>query len=84
MLTGTVRQPDEIVAIVPPTLNSCTVEKVAINAVMAGCKPEYLPVVLAAVEAACTDQFNMHGLLCTLWFSGPIIIVNGPIRRQME
>ncbi len=83
MLTGTVRQPDEIVAIVPPTLNSCTVEKVAINAVMAGCKPEYLPVVLAAVEAACTDQFNMHGLLCTLWFSGPIIIVNGPIRRQI-
>jgi hypothetical protein len=40
-------------------------------------------VVLAAVEAACTDQFNMHGLLCTLWFSGPIIIVNGPIRRQI-
>ncbi|MEC7916923.1 MAG: thioredoxin family protein [Actinomycetota bacterium] len=83
MLSGTARPPDEIVAIVPPTLNECSVEKVAINAVMAGCKPEYLPVVLAAVEAACTDQFNMHGLLCTLWFSGPIVIVNGPIRRQI-
>ena len=83
MLTGTHRQPEEVLAIVPPALVECTVEKVAINAVMAGCRPEYLPVVLAAVEAACTDQFNMHGLLCTLWFSGPIIIVNGPIRRQI-
>lgn len=83
MLKGTSRQADEVVAIVPPTLVECSVEKVAINAVMAGCKPEYLPVVLAAVEAACTDQFNMHGLLCTLWFSGPIIIVNGPIRNRI-
>ena len=83
MLEGTHRQPDDVVAVVPPVLTECTVEKVAINAVMAGCKPEYLPVVLAAVEAACTDQFNMHGLLCTLWFSGPIIIVNGPIRHRI-
>ena len=83
MLSGTTRAPDEIVAIVPPALEECTVEKVAVNAVMAGCRPEYLPVVLAAVEAACTDTFNMHGLLCTLWFSGPIIIVNGPIRRRI-
>ena len=51
MLAGTTRAPDEIVAVVPPTLAECTVEKVAVNAVMAGCKPEYLPVVLAAVEA---------------------------------
>ncbi|WP_419945506.1 thioredoxin family protein [Candidatus Poriferisodalis sp.] len=83
MLAGTSRAPDEIVAVVPPALAPCTVEKVAVNAVMAGCKPEYLPVVLAAVEAACTDTFNMHGLLCTLWFSGPIVIVNGPIRRRI-
>lgn len=83
MLEGTSRAPDEVVAVVPPVLAECTVEKVAVNAVMAGCKPEYLPVVLAAVNAACTDRFNMHGLLCTLWFSGPIVIVNGPIRRQI-
>ena len=63
MLAGTTREPDEVVAVVPPDLVECTVEKVAINAVMAGCKPEYLPVVLAAVEAACTDEFNIHGLL---------------------
>lgn len=79
MLAGTSRAPDEIVGVIPPDLVPCTVEKVAINAVMAGCKPEYLPVVLAAVQAACRDEFCMHGLLATTYFSGPIIIVNGPI-----
>ena len=83
MLTGTTRAPDEIVAVVPPDLVECTVEKVAVNAVLAGCKPEYLPVVLAAVEAACTDEFNAHGLLATTYFSGPVVIVNGPIARRV-
>lgn len=83
MLEGTSRHPDEVVAIVPPALVEVTVEQVAINAVLAGCRPEYLPVVLAAVEGACTDRFNIHGLLCTLWFSGPVLIVNGPIRNRI-
>ena len=52
MLAGTTRDPGEVVTIVPPDLVECTVEKVAVNAVLAGCRPEYLPVVLAAVEAA--------------------------------
>ena len=80
MLAGTARAPDEVVAIAPPDLHPVTVEKAAINAVMAGCKPEYLPVVLAALEAACTDEFNMHGLLATTMPAGPVIVVNGPIR----
>ena len=79
MLEGTTRDPQDVVAVVPPDLAECTVEKVAVNAVMAGCRPEYLPVVLAAVEAACTDEFNAHGLLATTYFSGPVVIVNGPI-----
>src|SRR5206468_763768 len=83
MLEGTTRAPDEIVAVVPPDLVECTVEKVAVNAVLAGCKPEYLPVVLAAVEAACTDEFNAHGLLATTYFAGPVVIVNGPIARAI-
>jgi hypothetical protein len=83
MLRGTRRDAQEVVAVVPPDLVPCTVEKVAINAVMAGCKPEYLPVVLAALEAACTDQFNAHGLLATTMPSGPVLIVNGPIRRRI-
>jgi hypothetical protein len=83
MLDGTTRAPDDVVTIVPPDLVECTVEKIAINAVMAGCRPEYLPVVLAAVEAACTDEFNMHGLLATTYMSGPVVIVNGPIAERI-
>lgn len=83
MLSGTTRSPDEIVAAVPPDLVPCTVEKVAINAVMAGCKPEYLPVVLTAVEMACTPQFNIHGVLATTMSVGPVLVVNGPIRRAI-
>ena len=83
MLSGTTRSPSEIIGIIPPDRVPCTIEKVAINAVMAGCKPEYLPVVLAAVEAACLDEFCMHGVLATTYFSGPIIIVNGPIAKAI-
>jgi hypothetical protein len=79
MLDGTTRDPDEVVALVPPNLAPVTVEKVAVNAVLAGCRPEYLPVVLAAVEASCTDEFNIHGVLATTWFAGPVVIVNGPV-----
>ncbi len=83
MLQGTTRAPDEIIGMVPPDLAPCTVEKVAINAVMAGCKPEYLPVVLAAVEAALIDEFGMHGVLCTTMFAGPVVIVNGPMAKRV-
>ena len=83
MLAGTLRRPDEVLGLVPPDLAPCTVEKVAINAVMAGCKPEYLPLVLAAVEAALIDEFGMHGILCTTMFAGPLVIVNGPLGRAV-
>ena len=83
MLTGTSRDPGEVVAVVPPDLVACTVEKVAVNAVMAGCLPEHLPVVLAALEAACTEAFALHGLLATTYFSGPLVVVNGPVARAV-
>ncbi|MEM7412102.1 MAG: thioredoxin family protein [Myxococcota bacterium] len=83
MLAGTTRPADEVVATVPPNLVPVTVEKVAINAVMAGCLPEYLPVVIAAVEAVCTDEFNIHGVLATTMPVGPVVVVNGPIRRRI-
>ena len=83
MLQGTRRAPEEVVGIVPPNRAACTVEKVAVNAVMAGCKPEYMPVVLAAVEAALMDDFCLHGLLATTYFSGPVVIVNGPVARAV-
>jgi peroxiredoxin len=83
MLAGTTRAASEIVAHVPPNLAPATVEKVAVNAVMAGCRPEYLPVVLAATEAACTEEFNLHGVLATTYFATPVIVVNGPIRHRI-
>jgi hypothetical protein len=83
MLQGTRRSPAEVLGAIPPNLAPCSIEKVAINAVMAGCRPEYLPVVIAAVEAALDDAFCMHGLLCTTWFASPIVIVNGPLTREI-
>jgi hypothetical protein len=83
MLDGTSRDPQEVLGLVPPDLASATVEKIAINAVMAGCKPEYLPVVLAAVEAVLDESFAMHGVLATTMFVGPVVVVNGPIRRHI-
>ena len=83
MLEGTTRDPAEVVAVVPPSLVECTVEKVAVNAVMAGCAPEHLPVVVAALEAVCTDEFNMHGVLATTMSVGPVLVVNGPVVERI-
>ena len=83
MLRETNRPPSEIIGNIPPDNVPCSIEKVAINAVLAGCKPDYFPVVLASVEAALKDRFCMHGLLCTTYFSGPVMIVNGPVIEQI-
>ena len=83
MLEGTNRAPSDIVATVPPNLDDISVEKVAIAAVMAGCKPEYLPWVLTAVEAACNEEFNMHGLLATTMPVGPVVVCSGPGTRAI-
>jgi hypothetical protein len=83
MLRGTTRDPAEVVAVVPPDLVECTVEKVAVNAVMAGCLPEYLPVVLAALEAAAAEEFALHGLLATTYFASPVVVVNGPVAARI-
>ncbi|MEZ5851289.1 MAG: thioredoxin [Hyphomicrobiaceae bacterium] len=83
MLQGTKRDPHEVLGAMPPDYEACTVEKVAINAVMAGCKPEYMPVLLAAVEAVLDDAFCLHGVIATTMFIGPIAIVNGPVRRAI-
>ncbi|MGY9038695.1 MAG: TlpA family protein disulfide reductase [Rhodobacterales bacterium] len=83
MLEGTHRDPQDVVATVPPNMGIATVEKIAINAVMAGCKPEYLPVVIAAVEAVCTDEFNIHGVTATTMGAATVMVVNGPIVDQI-
>lgn len=84
MLSGTDLNPEELIAAVPPKWGRATIEKVAINAVMAGCKPTYLPLILTAVKAMTDEQFNLHGVQVTTSHVGPMLIVNGPIRKQLE
>jgi hypothetical protein len=77
MLEHTSRDPQDVVATLPPYGGEATVEKVAVNAVMAGCAGAELPVVLAAVEAVGDEAFAMHGLLATTHPAGPVIVVSG-------
>ncbi|MFL5844758.1 MAG: TlpA family protein disulfide reductase [Solirubrobacteraceae bacterium] len=83
MLAHTSRHPQDVVALVPPYDGEATVEKVAINAVMAGCPDDALPVVLAAVEAACDERFALHGLLATTHPAGPVVVVSGPYAERI-
>jgi hypothetical protein len=83
MLEGTSRDPQDVVGVLPPYAGTATVEKVAVNAVMAGCTPPMLPVVIASVEAACDESFAMHGLLATTYPAGPLIVVSGPLTARI-
>lgn len=74
---------DRVVAELPPRDGLATVEKIAINCVMAGCRPEYMPVLIAAVEAMAAPEFNLHGIQATTNPVGPMVIVNGPIRKTL-
>ncbi|HEX6172661.1 MAG TPA: hypothetical protein VF089_01510, partial [Candidatus Binatia bacterium] len=65
MLSATKRKADEVIGTVPPKWAQATVEKIAINAVMAGCKPEYMPVLIAAVEAITEPKLNLYALQAT-------------------
>ena len=78
------RAADELIALVPPNYGRATVQKIAINAVMAGCRPEYLPVVIAAIDAICDEAFDLHGVSATTNAPSPLVIVNGPIRAELE
>ena len=79
MLSGTSRAPTEVVCVLPPRMAPLTVEKIAANAVMAGCLPAYLPVVLAAVEALSDDAYGLWHRQITTHAGAPLLIVNGPI-----
>ncbi len=83
MLRGTARPRETLIGELPPNYGRLTVEKIAVNAVMAGCRPEYLPVLVAAAECACDPAFNLHGVATSTHFSAPLILVNGPIRGRL-
>lgn len=74
---------DDFVARIPPRWGSLTNELLAVNMVMAGCKPEYAPVVRAAVLAMADPRFNLNGIQATTHVVAPLIVVNGPIARQI-
>ena len=84
MLKGTSHNPDEIIDQLLPKEGIATIERVAINAVMAGCDPHYLPVVLAAVEAIADPDNNMGGWATTTGANSPMVIINGDIRDELD
>ncbi|HWZ43282.1 MAG TPA: TlpA disulfide reductase family protein [Candidatus Saccharimonadales bacterium] len=75
--------PRQIVARVPPVYGEASVEKIAANAVMAGCAPEMMRVLLPLVRAVCDERFNIHGVQATTHFAAPLVIVNGPVRGEL-
>jgi hypothetical protein len=75
--------PEELLGVEPVRRRMVTAEKVAINAVMAGCLPAYFPVVIAAIQAMCDERFLLHGCTASTGGAAPFVIVNGPIRRDL-
>ncbi|HEV8517064.1 MAG TPA: hypothetical protein VGQ54_00725, partial [Burkholderiales bacterium] len=84
MLRGTRRARAEIVARIAPGFGAATVERIAINAVLAGCEPGYLPVLIAAVEAVAAPEFNLQGVQTTTNPAAVWLIVNGPLAQRLE
>src|SRR4029450_8733582 len=84
MLAGSDLEPGASLGAMPPRWGETTIAKIAVNAVMAGCKPEYFPVVVAAVKAILARPFNLYGVQGTTNPSSPVLIVNGPIAREIE
>ena len=83
MLNATPLPPEHVVGLVAPNYGAATVEKIAANAVMAGCPPELMRVLIPLVRAACDERFNLHGVQATTHFAAPLIIVNGPVRSEL-
>ena len=77
-------EPDEIIAVIAPNNASVTAEKAAINAVMAGCLPEYFPAVVAALKAVAHPAFNLLGIQSTTYPVSPVLVVNGPLRKLID
>ncbi len=83
MLAATRRGPQETLGELPPAWREATVEKLAINAVVAGALPEHFPVVLAAVEAMLDPEFNLYGVQATTHPVAPLVVVSGPYAARI-
>ena len=83
MLEGMGKHPEDILGEIPARARKITAEKLAINAVMAGCLPVYAPVLLTMTESLCDPAFSVHGPTASTSGMGVLIIVNGPIISQI-
>ena len=81
---ATCRGDNEPVLPISPRRVIPTMASLAANAVMAGCRPEYFPLVLAAVRAVLAPDYNLHGSLATTHSCAPMLLVNGPIRKELD
>lgn len=84
LLKGTSRMPDEIIGQIPPRMGALTVELAAINGAMAGCRPEHMPVLITAIEALLDPAVNWRGALATTATTQSVVIVNGPIVKEID
>jgi len=83
MLAGTTRSPSEIIGQVAPKNGTATVEKIAINAVMAGAKPEYFPVILAAMEGFTDKNYDLTHMQASTGSFTPVVVVDGPVAEEL-
>lgn len=74
---------DEPLAVIPPRYGAATPLRLAANAVMAGCQPQYFPLVMLAIEAMAEEPFNLYGIQATTHPCAPLIIVNGPVAQEL-
>ncbi len=84
MVAGSGRRGEEFVGAIPPRGGVATVEQIAVNAVMAGCRPQHMPVLITAVEAMLEPCFNLPALQATTHPVSPLLIVHGPIAKKLE
>ena len=83
MLTYCDRTWHEPIGTMAPRYGDATPLRIAANAVMAGCRPEYFPLIITAVEALCDERFNLYGIQATTHPCAPLMIVNGPVAREL-
>ena len=84
MLAFCDRPLDTPLGLVAPRYGAATPLRVASNAVMAGCRPEYFPLVMLAIEALCDERFNLYGVNATTHPCTTMIIVNGPVAKELN
>src|SRR5206468_1274957 len=77
------RDPTKLIARIPPCYGEATIEKIAANAVMARCSPLMMRVLVPLVRAVCDERFNIHGVQATTHFAAPLVIINGPVRKEL-